>query len=120
MIEIKVQHLRDYVGKWLQFQSLWDLRVEAEFVFNRLGEDLSHWQQLLTQIKSTFDTSETQKSFGVCMIDYEQVLARVNPKCDSWQRNILSRFGTPKLGDAMKEMHVSILKARNELEHYSY
>jgi hypothetical protein len=57
-----MQHLRDYVGKWLQ--SLWDL--EAEFVFNRLGENLAHWQQLLTEIKkarSTFDTSETQKSF---------------------------------------------------------
>ena len=34
LIEIKVQHLRDYVGKWLQFQSLWDL--EAEYIFNRL------------------------------------------------------------------------------------
>ncbi|KIM86498.1 hypothetical protein PILCRDRAFT_4982 [Piloderma croceum F 1598] len=40
LIEIKVQHLRDYISKWLQFQSLWDL--EAEYVFNRLGEDLAH------------------------------------------------------------------------------
>ncbi|KIM83063.1 hypothetical protein PILCRDRAFT_7489 [Piloderma croceum F 1598] len=39
VIEIKVQHLRDYVAKWLQFQSLWDL--EAKYVFNRLGEDLT-------------------------------------------------------------------------------
>jgi hypothetical protein len=110
-----VQHLRDYVGKWLQFQSLWDLK--AEYVFNRLGEDLAHWQQLLTEIKkarSTFDTSETQKSFGVCVIDYEQVQARVNAKYDLWQRDILSRFG-----NAMKEMHASILKARNKLEHHS-
>jgi hypothetical protein len=68
-----VQYLRDYIRKWLQFQSLWDL--EAEFVFNRLGEDLAHWQQLLTEIKktrSTFDAAETQESFGVCVIDYEQ------------------------------------------------
>ena len=119
MIETKVQQLKEYVAKWLQFQSLWDL--EAEYVFNRLGEDLSHWQQLLTEIKkarSTFDTSETSKSFGVCVIDYEQVQARVNAKYDSWQRDILSRFGV-KLGNAMKEMHASILKARNELEHQS-
>ncbi|KAI0089933.1 dynein heavy chain, N-terminal region 1-domain-containing protein [Irpex rosettiformis] len=119
LIEGKVQQLKEYVGKWLQFQSLWDL--EAEYVFNRLGEDLSHWQQLLTEIKkarSTFDTSETSKSFGVCVIDYEQVQARVNAKYDSWQRDILSRFGV-KLGNAMKEMHASILKARNELEHQS-
>src|ERR1700735_4036710 len=37
LIEIKVQQLRDYFGKWLQFQSLWDL--EAEYVFNRLRSD---------------------------------------------------------------------------------
>ena len=77
MIETKVQHLKDYIGKWLQFQSLWDL--EAEYVFNRLGDSLAHWPQLLTEIKkarTTFDTSDTQKSFGVCVIDYEQVQAR--------------------------------------------
>ncbi|KAI0358856.1 dynein heavy chain protein 2 [Trametes cingulata] len=119
LIEQKVQSLKDYVAKWLQFQSLWDL--EAEYVFNRLGDSLAHWQQLLTEIKkarSTFDTSETQKSFGVCVIDYEQVQARVNAKYDAWQRDILSRFGV-KLGNAMKEMHAAILKARNDLEHHS-
>ncbi|KAI0369874.1 dynein heavy chain protein 2 [Pilatotrama ljubarskyi] len=119
LIEQKVQSLKDYVAKWLQFQSLWDL--EAEYVFNRLGDSLALWQQLLTEIKkarSTFDTSETQKSFGVCVIDYEQVQARVNAKYDAWQRDILSRFGV-KLGNAMKEMHAAILKARNDLEHHS-
>ncbi|KAI0762498.1 dynein heavy chain [Fomes fomentarius] len=119
LIEQKVQSLKDYVAKWLQFQSLWDL--ETEYVFSRLGDSLANWQQLLTEIKkarSTFDTSETQKSFGVCVIDYEQVQARVNAKYDAWQRDILSRFGV-KLGNAMKEMHASILKARNELEHQS-
>jgi hypothetical protein len=112
LIEVKVQQLRDYVGKWLQFQSLWDLEV-----FNRLGEDLAHWQQLLTEIKKarlTFDTSESQRSFGVRVIDYEQVQARVNAKYDSWQRDILSRFGV-KLGNAMKEMHASILSS---LKHF--
>ncbi|KAI5123732.1 hypothetical protein M0805_000325 [Coniferiporia weirii] len=119
LIENKVQQLKEYVAKWLQFQSLWDL--EAEYVFNRLGDSLSHWQQLLTEIKkarSTFDTSETQRSFGACVIDYEQVQARVNAKYDAWQRDILSRFGV-KLGNAMKDMHAQILKARNELEHQS-
>ncbi|KAI0069891.1 dynein heavy chain [Panus rudis PR-1116 ss-1] len=119
LIESKVQQLKDYVGKWLQFQSLWDL--EAEYVFNRLGDNLAHWQQLLTEIKkarSTFDTSETQKTFGVCVIDYEQVQSRVNAKYDSWQKDILNRFGV-KLGNAMKDMHAAILKARNDLEHQS-
>ncbi len=119
LIENKIQKVTEYVGKWLQFQSLWDL--EAEYVFNRLGDSLANWQQLLTEIKktrSTFDTSETDKSFGVCVVDYEQVQARVNAKYDSWQRDVLSRFGV-KLGNAMKDMHAAILKARNELEHQS-
>lgn len=42
----------------------------------------------------------------------------MNAKYDSWQRDILSRFGA-KLGNAMKEMHASILRAMNELEHHS-
>lgn len=119
LIENKVQQLKDYVGKWLQFQSLWDL--VAEYVFYRLGDSLAHWQQLLTEIKkarSTFDTSETQRSFGACVINYEQVQARVNAKYDTWQCDILSRFGV-KLGNAMKDMHAQILKARNELEQHS-
>ena len=28
---------------------------------------------------------DTQKSFGVCVIDYEQMQARVNGKYDVWQ-----------------------------------
>ena len=119
LVELKIQQIKEYVGKWLQFQSLWDL--EAEYVFSRLGDSLAHWQQLLTEIKktrSTFDTSETQKSFGACVIDYEQVQARVNAKYDTWQKDILSRFGV-KLGNAMKDMHAQILKARNELEQHS-
>ncbi|KAF9463127.1 dynein heavy chain [Collybia nuda] len=119
LIETKVQQIQVYVGQWLQFQSLWDL--EAEHVFNRLGDSLANWQNLLTDIKkkrATFDTSETSKSFGVAVIEYEQVQARVNAKYDSWQRDILSKFGL-KLGAQMKEMHAAILKARNDLEHHS-
>jgi hypothetical protein len=37
---------------------------------------------------------------------------------NAWQRDILSRFGV-KLGNAMKDMHASILKAGNDLEHQS-
>lgn len=119
LIEAKVQQVTAYVAKWLQFQSLWDL--EAEYVFTRLGDSLASWQQLLSEIKktrATFDNSDTERSFGVVIVDYEQVQARVNAKYDSWQRDVLSRFGV-KLGVAMKEMHASILKARNDLEHHS-
>ncbi|KAJ3507185.1 hypothetical protein NMY22_g17007 [Coprinellus aureogranulatus] len=120
LIETRIRDLTAYVSKWLQFQSLWDL--ESEYVFNRLGDSLASWQALLTSIKkarSTFDTSETSKNFGVCaIVDYEQVQARVNAKYDAWQRDVTNRFGQ-KLGNAMKEMHAQILKARHELEHHS-
>ena len=120
LIETRIRDLTVYVSKWLQFQSLWDL--ESEYVFNRLGDSLASWQALLTSIKkarSTFDTSETSKNFGVCaIVDYEQVQARVNAKYDAWQRDVTNRFGQ-KLGNAMKEMHAQILKARHELEHHS-
>jgi hypothetical protein len=82
-------------------------------VFNRLGDSLARWQQLLTEIKRScivFDATETQKEFGVCVVDYEQVRVRLNAKYDAWQRVILWRFGV-KLGNALKEMHTSILKA---------
>ncbi|KAG8716582.1 hypothetical protein FRC09_015536 [Ceratobasidium sp. 395] len=119
LVETKVQQVKDYVAKWLQFQSLWDL--EAEHVFARLGDSLANWQQLLIEIKrtrQTFDNSETQRSFGVCVIDYEQVQSRVNAKYDAWQRDILQRFGV-KLANEMKEMHAAITKARHDMEQQS-
>lgn len=119
LVEEKLHQISAYVGKWLQFQSLWDL--ESEYVYSRLGDSLGSWQQLLLEIRktrSTFDNSETSKSFGVAIINYEQVQSKVNAKYDTWQRDILGRFGS-KLGSTMKETHAAILKARHELEHHS-
>ena len=45
----------------------------------------------------------------MCVIDHEQMQARVNGKYDVGQGDISSRFKV-KLGNAMKEMHVSIEK----------
>ncbi|KAI9436081.1 hypothetical protein H4582DRAFT_1967678, partial [Lactarius indigo] len=48
---------------------------------------------------------ETKKfGSGVRDVNYEQVQARVNAKCDTWQCDILLRFRV-KLGNAIKEMH---------------
>ncbi|GAA6009794.1 hypothetical protein JCM11491_000816 [Sporobolomyces phaffii] len=119
LVEDKLAKVGAYVDKWLQFQSLWDL--EAEYVYSQLGDQLSSWQQLLLEIRktrSTFDNSETQRSFGVAIIDYEQVQSKVNSKYDTWQRDILGRFGA-KLGVSMKETHAAISKARHDLEQHS-
>lgn len=119
LVEDKLAKVGAYVDKWLQFQSLWDL--EAEYVYSQLGDQLSSWQQLLLEIRktrSTFDNSETQRSFGVAIIDYEQVQSKVNSKYDTWQRDILGRFGG-KLAASMKETHAAIHKARHDLEQHS-
>ena len=79
-------------------------------MFNCAGVSIVNWQQLLTKIKkarSTFHMSDTQKSFGVYSIDYKQMQARVNAKCDAWQRDISSQLRV-KLGNAMEEMHIRI------------
>lgn len=119
IIEDKITQVSEYVNIWLQYQSLWDL--ESNHVFNILGDDLSKWQQILLEIKkarSTFDNSETEQSFGPLVIDYEQVQSKVNQKYDQWQREILNKFGS-MLGTSMRDFHVSVSKARYELEQQS-
>ncbi|KAI8818344.1 dynein heavy chain [Fimicolochytrium jonesii] len=118
-IELKTKELRDYCDIWLQYQSLWDL--ESFYVFEFLGDNLRNWQQLVLEVKrarSTFDTSETSKSFGWAVVDYEQVQSKVNTKYDQWQREILSRFGA-KLGTSMRSLFDSVAHARTELEQHA-
>jgi hypothetical protein len=50
-----MKYLKDYVGKWLQFQSPWDLK--ADYVFSRLGDSLAHWQLLPDDAVSSADPS---------------------------------------------------------------
>lgn len=115
-VESRLSEISDYVDKWLQFQSLWDL--QADQVYDILGDDLSQWLQLLQEIRksrATFDTSEVSRSFGNITIDYEQVQTRVNAKYDQWQHEILQKFGS-KLGGHMREVHSEIASARRDLE----
>ncbi|KAJ9300682.1 hypothetical protein DTO271G3_1846 [Paecilomyces variotii] len=115
-VESRLQEISEYVDKWLQFQSLWDL--QSAQVYDILGDDLSQWLQLLQEIRksrATFDTSEVARSFGNIKIDYEQVQTRVNAKYDQWQHEILLKFGS-KLGGRMREVHSEIAAARRDLE----
>jgi dynein heavy chain 1 len=118
-IESKLDEVQTYVSVWLQYQALWDLDTSA--VYGQLGEDLARWESVLVEIRkarSTFDTTETEKSFGSIIIDYEQVQSKVGTKYDNWQREILNAFGT-KLGLRMREVHQAISKSRYELEQMS-
>lgn len=67
---------------WLQYQCLWDM--QAENIYNRLGEDLTKWQALLVQIRKargTFDNAETRKEFGPVVIDYGKVMVDSSRCC---------------------------------------
>ncbi|KGO60550.1 Dynein heavy chain, domain-2 [Penicillium expansum] len=116
VVESRLSDVSEYVDKWLQFQSLWDLRSEQ--VYEILGDDLSQWLQLLQEIRksrATFDTSEVSRGFGNIRIDYEQVQTKVNAKYDQWQHEILVKFGS-KLGSRIREVHSEIAAARKDLE----
>ncbi|CAG8466762.1 5969_t:CDS:10, partial [Racocetra fulgida] len=119
VIEAKLKEVSEYVNKWLQFQSLWDL--EPNHIYDRLGDDLNKWKQILSEIKksrTTFDNSEVERSFGFIAVNYEQAQTRVNAKYDQWQRDVLAKFGM-KLGDCMKEFHADVSNSRKELENKS-
>ncbi|KAG5519734.1 hypothetical protein PMAC_000007 [Pneumocystis sp. 'macacae'] len=108
-----------YIEKWFQFQSLWDL--QSDNVSTLLGNDLVKWLQILREIRksrSTFDTTETSHSFGILVIDYEQVQNRINSKYDSWQKDILNKFSS-KLSENMKELYSRMIKMRHNLESQS-
>lgn len=116
VISARLADISEYVAKWLQFQSLWDL--QSSQVYDVLGDDLALWLQLLQEIRrtrATFDTSEVGQSFGNVRIDYEQVQTKVNARYDQWQHEILVKFGA-KLGARMREVHDEIRTARKDLE----
>ena len=115
-INDKIQDIDTYVGNWLQYQSLWDLR--SENVYDMLGDDLARWLQLLHEIRkkrSTFDTSGSSQPFGTLVIEYEQVQAKVNAKYDHWQHEILLNFAS-RLGLRMRDVHADVERSRKELE----
>ena len=115
-VENKLAEISEYVDKWLQFQSLWDL--QAAQVYEALGEDLTQWLRMLQEIRSvrsTFDTTEVSRSFSNLTVDYEQVQTKVNAKYDQWQHEILTKFGG-RLGTRMREVYAEVEKARKDLE----
>lgn len=116
LVESRLDDVTQYVAKWLQFQSLWDL--QSDYVYESLGDDLSQWLQILGEIRksrSTFDTSEARRRFGLLTIDYEQVHMKINAKYDLWQNDVVAKFAL-KLGLRIGEVFVDIERTRSELE----
>jgi dynein heavy chain 1 len=116
MVDEYLSDAADYLDKWYQFQALWDL--EASQVFDMLGTDMEKWLQVLLEIRkarSTFDTNEVSKMFGMLKIDFKPVQARINSKYDSWQSDIIHKFAQ-RLNTKMKETCSEMETARRELE----
>ena len=87
-------------------------------MYARLGDDLSKWQQILTEIKkarNVFDNPDTSKFFGPIEIGYTQVKSKVNAKYDSWQQEVFNKFGN-KIQGSMREFYKSVSHARKDLE----
>ena len=71
--------------------------------------------QDIKDYRRTFDTPETQKTFGPIVVDYAKVQSKVNLKYDSWHKEILNKFGS-LLGQESHDFYGSINKARADLE----
>lgn len=90
-----IEDSEKYVKTWLNYQALWE--IDPRKIYERLGENIENWHQLLEEIKkgrSTFDNSETEAYFGAILIDYRLVQAKINNKYDAWHKEILNQFGT--------------------------
>lgn len=116
-IEDQIMQMRDYIQRWLAYQSLWDL--QPDMLYERLGDDISLWIGTLIEIKNsraTFDTSETRKRIGPIVIDYARVQSKVALQYDSWHKDkVMSKFAT-LLNSEMLNLHTAISKARSDLE----
>lgn len=65
--------------------------------------------------RTTFDTSDTRRSYGPIIIDYAKVQAKVTLKYDSWHKEALGKFGS-LLGNEMSTFHSKVSKSRSDLE----
>lgn len=118
-VDTKVDELSVYLEEWYRYQSLWDLQTSQ--VQDSLAENLDMWHQLISEIRharSTFDTSEVQKTLGFVTLNYEQIQAKITQKYDQWQHDITSRFGAI-LENRMREVFADLKRARNDLENQS-
>jgi len=116
LIDQKMKEVHDYVSTWLRFQSLWDLQTEN--VATSIGDDLHRWLQLLHEMRtarSTFETSDSMKHFGLISVNFEHVSNKVNARYDALQNDLLKRF-VGKVGTRTSDALSAIEQARKELE----
>lgn len=105
-----------YLHDWYKFQALWD--VQPERIYESLGTDLEKWLQILDEIRkarSTFDTNDPYKMFGIVKIDFQPIQIRINSKYDIWQHDILLKF-SQRLNNSMRDVCSEMESHRRDLE----
>jgi dynein heavy chain 1 len=115
-IDHEISLVSEYVSRWYQYQALWDL--DPTVVFEKLGDDLRTWCQVLIDVRKSrdvFDTSRSIKEFDYLTIDYGHVQTKVNAQYDQWQRELINKFSNI-LHQRYTEFLENVKKVRNGLE----
>lgn len=118
-VENIIQECSEYLKSWLSYQVLWD--IQSKNIYDKLGDDINKWQQLMNEVKQgrkTFDTSESEKQFGAIFIDYSMVQSKINNKYDAWHKDIMNKFANT-LNENMKSFYNKIFNSRTLLENSS-
>lgn len=108
--------VQEYVSGWTQYQSLWEITTNN--VRARLGDDLSRWYSMLTEIhyfSTRFEAADQDMYFGPVVVDYSKVQSKVKAKYDQWHRELLNEFGG-KVSDTMNEFFHQVNQGRERLE----
>lgn len=119
LIDFHIGRAESYLDNWYQFQALWDL--EGSQVYDYLGTDMAKWLQILNEIRkarTTFDTTDGFKTFGLLKIDFRTVQVRINAKYDGWQHDIIQKF-SQCLNTSMKDLCGDMENLRRDLEQQS-
>ena len=115
-LEKKFIECEEYVKTWLSYQVLWDIKPEK--IYDRLGDDMDKWQQLMNELKQgrkTFDTGDSEKIFGAIIINYSSVQTKVSNKYDSWHKEIMNQFAQ-QTNEDLKQFNKNINEAKSVLE----
>ena len=115
-LEKKFNECEEYVKTWVSYQVLWE--IQPQVIYDKLGEDMEKWQQLMNELKQgrkTFDTGDNEKTFGAIIIDYSSVQTKVNNKYDNWHKEIMNQFAL-QTNEGMKQFSHNINEARSVLD----
>lgn len=115
-IESKIAQAAVYMQTWLQHQSLW--RINLPSVFEKLGNDLQTWLQLLLDLnksRAVLNTKERTMDMGTIIVNFEDVHMKITMRYDEMLRDMLLRFRN-ELSSAILQFFEEIRSTRHTFE----